>query len=242
MALADELVAAIGGVTVVARRRPATRAAVAGGLAFYPAVGLAVGAVAAVVAAALDGVSGLAAAAGGVAALAVATGARPSLGVAAATALLAPGDAATVRARLGKRPAVAGFVVAALALAVRVWAAARLPPPARTAAFLLAPMLGRWAVTVQCYGGTAPAPHGRAAAMIARARFREFGTASTIAFAATLGLIHAAGLVVLVAAALVTVGVRLAAHRRTAGMTGRLLDATTDLVETTTFVVLALLP
>jgi cobalamin synthase len=52
---------------------------------------------------------------------------------------------------------------------------------------------------------------------------------------------EAIGLVVLVAAALTTLGVRLTAHHRLGGLTGPLLAATREVVETVVLVVLALL-
>jgi adenosylcobinamide-GDP ribazoletransferase len=247
MGLTGELEAALGSLTVVGRRAatiaPATAAA---SLAFYPIVGLALGLAAAAGAAAPALVSAdvppLVSAAAGFAVLALATGGGSLRALATGVeALILPGSAERVRERLGSPPGLLGAVVGLAMLGVRLWAAARLPDPARTAAFVLAPMLGRWAIVVQCYGGPPAVVRDAAAPIVGRGRFREFGAASVVAFAATLGLVEAAGLFVLVSAALVTVGVRLFAHRRVGGLAAPLLGATAELVETTTFVVLAAL-
>ena len=221
MALAEELRAAVGSLTVFgrsdARARPQTLAAA---LAFYPAVGLLLGLVASGVAWAVDqGCPGFAGAAG-VLVLAALSGARVSRALAAAGAL--------------------GLSTAGLAFAAKLWSVTGLPAPARTAALLLAPMLGRWAIAVQCYGGM-PAAASGPAALAGRARFREFGIASVTAFAVTLAVADAAGLLVLVAAALATVALRVYGYRGAGRMTERLLAATAELVETVVMVAFALL-
>ena len=77
--------------------------------------------------------------------------------------------------------------------------------------------------------------------LIGRARFREFGWASVVGFSVTLGVGEAVGLAVLCVAALTTLGVRILAHRRVGGLTGRLLAATRELVETVVLVTLGVL-
>jgi len=243
VALVDELAAAVGCLTFLrcaAAGRP--RQALAAGLAFYPAVGLLLGAVAAGAASAVGvGFPALAGAAG-IVALEALAGGRPRRALGAVgSALLRPGGAAAALGRLRARPGPSGIAVALAALAAKLWAAAAVPPAARTVAFLLAPMLGRWAIVVQCYGGAPTHARGPAAVLVGRARFREFGWASLVAFGVTLALGEAVGLVVLLMAALVTVGLRVYVYRRIGGLTGRLLAASGELVETGTLAVLALL-
>src|SRR5438094_10126852 len=109
--------------------------------------------------------------AAGVLVLAALSGARVSRALAAAGAL--------------------GLSTAGLAFAAKLWSVTGLPAPARTAALLLAPMLGRWAIAVQCSGGM-PAAASGPAALAGRARFRGFGTASATAFAVTVAVADAA--------------------------------------------------
>jgi cobalamin synthase len=108
-------------------------------------------------------------------------------------------------------------------------------------ALALASMLGAWAITVQCYGGAPAGVPGTGAALVGRARFREFGWASLGALGVALAAGDAAGLVVVLVAAAVTVGVRVWAYRRLGGLTGHLLMATRELVETAVLVTLGLL-
>ena len=99
-----------------------------------------------------------------------------------------------------------------------------------TLLLVLAPMLGRWAVVVQCYGG-APAAESGAASLVGRARFREFGWASVTAIGAALVSAEAGGLAIVLGAALVTLGVRAFAYRRAQGLTSADLARTETLVE-----------
>ncbi|HYV56258.1 MAG TPA: adenosylcobinamide-GDP ribazoletransferase [Candidatus Nitrosopolaris sp.] len=235
--LMEDLGAAVGGLTVFRRAaRSARPESLAAGLAFYPVVGLALGLVAAGAAWLLS--SGPA----GVLVLLALGGGWASYGLAAAAeAALGAGGGSGTLVRLRAAPGWAGWGVAVVALALRLWAAAILPAPACTVALVLAPMLGAWAIVVQCYGGAPTQARGHARAVIGRARFREFGWASLLAFGVTLGMGEAIGLVVLLAAALTTLAVRVLAHRRVGGLTGRLLAATRELVETMVLVTLAIL-
>ena len=80
-----------------------------------------------------------------------------------------------------------------------------------------------------------------AAALVGRARFREFGWASVTALGMTLAVGEPIGLVIVLAASLATVGMRIGAYRRLGGLTGRLLAATRELVETVVLVTLGVL-
>jgi adenosylcobinamide-GDP ribazoletransferase len=240
MGLGQELRAAVGCLTALGPRADAPRDALAGGLAFYPVVGLAVGGVAAAVASAVGLVSARAAGPAGILALVLVSGGRGTRALAATTALLGGERPAARLAGLRGTPTPAGMAVAAAVLGLRAVAAAVLAAPARTTALLLAPMLGAWAIVVQCYGGTPAHARGTAAAVVGRARFREFGWASVVALGVTLATGEAIGLVVVLAASLTTIGVRIVAHRRIGGLTGRLLWATRELVETAVLGILAL--
>jgi len=189
-------------------------------LALYPVVGLAFGALAAGVAMATASVAPELAGPAGVLALEAASRLRPRRALAGASRL--------------------GWPLAAACLAVKLVAAAGVPAPALPSALLLASMLGRWAIVVLCYGGS-PIADAPGDELPGRAGFGEFGWASLTAFAVTMSAFEAVGLVLLLAAALVTLGVRVASHRRLGGVTGRVVLAAGELVETTTLAVLAAL-
>ncbi len=236
------LSAAVGSLTVLGDgARGASRQTLAESLAFYPAVGLGMGAVAAAVAAGVARIAPPLAGPAGVLVLEALAGGRPRRAFAAVASAVLGAGPTPVLERLRARPTPAGVVLALAALGVKLWAATALTPPARTAGLLLAPMLGRWAMVVQCYGGAPGRARGPAAALVGRARFEEFGWASLVAFAVTLSAAEAIGLLVLVVAAIATLAVRLWAHRRVGGMTGRLLAATAEVVESAVLLALALL-
>jgi adenosylcobinamide-GDP ribazoletransferase len=209
VAIAREIRAAVGAVAgVPALTRELPREALVGGLLFYPIVGALVGGLAAV-AAHLGALFGALAAA-----------------VAAVGVLALASRGATLRDLVA-----AGWIVPTAVLGAKVWAVAELPADARTLALPLAGMLGRWAVVVQCYGGSPAAARGLAAQLVGRARLREFGWASAVAFGTTLAALDAVGLVVLLAATLTTVGIRVLAYRRAGGVNGRVLGASSEMVE-----------
>jgi adenosylcobinamide-GDP ribazoletransferase len=231
VAIADEMRAAAGAVFGLgALGRDLPREAQVGGLVFYPLVGAGVGA-----------------AAGVVAAVAARLGALPSA-VAAVGSLAAASGGSTVRtlASVGResgqrRASLGGLALSASVLAAKVWAVRHIPGGGRVLALVLAAMLGRWAIVVQCYGGAPPAGSGQAAPLVGRARLREFGWASAIAFATTLAALDAVGLLVLLAATLTTIALRVAAYRRAGGVSGPLLDVSLELVETVVLLALAAL-
>jgi len=211
----------------------------AAGLAWLPLVGLGVGGIAALVATGVGwGRPRLAGVAGVLVLEAVAAG-RPRRALAAALhALGRRGTRDQTLARLRSRPDVPAIVAALVMLGLKLGAGARLGPW-RTIALLVAPMLARWSVVVQCHGGTPGNARGPAATLVGRARFREFGWASVTAIALTLALADGVGLAVVLAAALTTIGLRLKLNHRLAGLPGRLVAATGELVETVVLVILA---
>jgi adenosylcobinamide-GDP ribazoletransferase len=189
-------------------------------LALYPLVGLALGALAAA------------------AAMATASVAPALAGPAGVLALEA-------LSRLGPRRALAGVTrlgapLAAALFAVKLAAAAGVPRPALASALMLAAMLGRWAIVVLCYGG-ASLDREPGDELPGRAAFGEFGWASLTAFAVTLSVAEAIGLVLLLVAALVTLAVRIVSHRRVGGVNGRIVRAAGEVVETAVLAALAIL-
>ena len=135
--------------------RDLPREAQVGGLVFYPLAGAAIGGLAAAAAALASPLGRLPAAAVAIGMLAGASGGQTLRSLARA------GSGA------GGRPARAVLVGAVVAL--KVWAAWRIPDGARSVALVLAAMLGRWAVVVQCYGGT-PVPRAEGPARARRTR------------------------------------------------------------------------
>jgi len=231
VAIADEMRAAAGavfGLGALGRNLP--RDAQVGGLVFYPLVGAGVGGAAAVAAAAASPHGPLAAGIAGVLVLASASGGSTLAALARSWQGTAPG----VRS-------VAGIALAVAVVLAKIWAVSRLPDGGRAVGLVLAAMLGRWATVVQCYGGS-PAPgSGPAGQVIGRARLREFGWASTAAFATTLAALDAIGLVVLLAATLTTIAIRLGAYRRVGGVSGAVLGISLEMVEAVVLLVLAAL-
>jgi cobalamin synthase len=189
-------------------------------LALYPVVGLALGALAAGVAALTASVAPALAGPAGVLALEATSRGGPRRALAGMTRL--------------------GGVLAVVLLAAKLAAAASIPRPALASALMLAAMLGRWAIVVLCYGG-APLARAPGDELPGRAGFGEFGWASLTAFAVTLSLAEAVGLVLLVVAALVTLGVRIVSHRRAGGVGGQVVRAAGEMVETAVLGALAAL-
>jgi cobalamin synthase len=139
-----------------------------------------------------------------------------------------------LEALAGRRAGVGTLALGAVKLASLL----ALPPPARLLPLALAPVLGRWSVVVQCYGGK-PAPGEPPSSLVGRARFREFGWASVTAIGAALGCADALGLLVVVTVAAATVGLRVLAYRRAGGLTRADLECTDAVAEALVLAVLA---
>jgi hypothetical protein len=133
-----------------------------------------------------------------------------------------------------------GWLLPAALLVVKMVAAAAVPTPALASALILAAMLGRWSGVVLCYGGT-PITRAPADDPAERAGFGEFGWASLTAFAVTLSIAEAVGLVLLVVAALVTLGIRITTHHRGGGVSRRVVHSAAAMVETAVLLALAAL-
>ena len=235
MAWARELLAAVAHLSPVGSERFAfTDEEMAGSLAFYPAVGLALGVVTAIVSALALRWAGQPS--GGVAAVLLLEGwarGRHRRNIAALPALLLP------HRWSGRIITGLGVGVASLAFLLKLDCAVHMPPPTLWAACLLAPLLSRWAMVVQTHGGRREYAHGRAVQLVGRAGFREFGAASVCTFVVVLSTAQAIGLLLLLTVALTTLALRVIVAWRIGGFTGRLLGATTELIETVVFAVLA---
>ncbi|MGH7823069.1 MAG: adenosylcobinamide-GDP ribazoletransferase, partial [Candidatus Binatia bacterium] len=103
---------------------------------------------------------------------------------------------------------------------------------ARTLGLLLAPMVGRWSMVVLAHGSREAAPPGEASKFARELGSREFAVASVFALAVLLSLTEAFGLVVAIAAATLTVGLRVYLHRRLGGITDQSLGAAAEAAET----------
>jgi adenosylcobinamide-GDP ribazoletransferase len=140
-------------------------------------------------------------------------------------------------------PSVAGVAAVTLVTSGKVLALAVIAPPLSTAALMLAPVLGRWAVVVLAYGAK-PIRAGsdnRFIVTMGRVTFREFGWASVMAFAISFSVAEALGLIAVVAAAVLATALRLLAHRWFGGVSGDMLGAAVELVEAVVLATIAVL-
>jgi cobalamin synthase len=218
-ALAAQLATALAYLTAVPLR---PRAPLGESAAFFPAIGLALGALAVAIDGVLDDLPrimlrNLML----VLALVVATRRRHVLAAArlAGGARRAVGAAAVV--------SVVGFKLAALS---------QVAPELRDTALLYAPMLGRWAMIVLAFGSL----RARAgeSALGRGMTFREFGLGSVFALLVTLATVAARGLVAILVLAVVTVAARIAAHRRWGGVSDDVAAAGSELGEAVALVIL----
>lgn len=193
---------------------------IARGGAFFPALGLVLGALVAAPVLALEPL-------------------LPGPAVAAAALVLLW---AASRGRLPRAVArLAGRGALVVLLVVKAAALAMLSGGALGLALVLAVTLGRWALVVQAYGSQAGDGDVVAATLAREAKFREFSIASVTAMAATLALSNAIGVLLLVAVATVTIGVRVAVHARVGGVTETSLTAGGEIAETMALAVCAAL-
>ena len=232
MAWARALWAAVTTVTPVAVGRGTfTDDELVRGMALYPIVGFFLGLCTAVVGTAVSSLAGQPLA--GLTVVALLDGwsmGRHRCGVARLTTL--------VGGHVHDVTGLGGIAVAALGLMAKALAAIRMSPAALAAACVLAPMFGRWAMVVQAHGGRDDLARGLAARLVGRAGFREFGIASVCTFMIAMSTGHAVGLLLLVAVALETVGLRVLVAYRLGGFTGGLLGASAEVAETVVFAVL----
>jgi len=129
---------------------------------------------------------------------------------------------------------------AAPAIVARWGALAFVPAGVRPEALVLAALLGRWGIVVQCHGGRRATIEtaGSLGGLLGRAEFREFGGASVLALGIALSRAQLVGLIVASIAAGTTLAIRIAAHRLRGGLDERWLGATADAVEVVTLALL----
>lgn len=216
---------------------------VARGGAFFPALGLVLGALVAAALALLEPLlpSPLLALLG-VGLLWLASGGTlpRALGRVATTALSARGDRATKLAALdAPRIGAGGVLVLALVLLAKGLALSVLQGSTLVLTVVLALMLGRWAIVVQAYGSLAARPDDLAAVFVREMKFGQFGVASVTAMAATLAFSNAMGIVLLLGVATATVGLRILVHRWLGGVVPATLEAGGELAETVALLVCA---
>ena len=210
---------------------------------FYPVVGLAVGAMLAlldwVVASAL---SQEIASVLLVAALAIVSGGRQLEGFANTADGLIGGRARewalTIMRdrRLGTFGAAAVFFL----LILKVRAIDLISDPGRVVAFLCAPVLGRWAMVVLAHGSREAGPADAGRKFDRGVTFREFAVASVFSFSLLLVLADASGLGILIAVAGITVGLRIYFHRRLGGITAQTLGAVAETAEAVALLLFAM--
>jgi cobalamin synthase len=225
------------------RRRGLEPGAVARGGAFFPALGLVLGAL---VAAALSSVEARLprplVATLGVALLALLSrGTLPRALGCVARAVLARGRdrAATVAALDGPGMGVSGTLVLALLLTAKGLALSVLGGSTLAFAVVLAVALGRWGLVVQAYGSLAARPDDLAAVFVREMKFGQFGVASVTAMAGTLALSNAIGILLLLSVATTTVGARILVHRWLGGVVPATIEASGELAESVALLVCA---
>lgn len=238
-AMAREVPAAA--VYLVAGRRDALDLEeVARGGAFFPVLGLALGAAAVLIVWAAESFGGTAV--GPLVAVAALTGLTAGAlprGTAGAVALaLSPRDAIETGV-VGTGARAAGLLAALATTGAKWWALSVTPPEAISLSLPLAMMLGRWAFVVQAYGSQSAREDGVGGVFPRAMQFREFGLASVSAMALTLILANAIGLVLILWTATQTIVVRILVHSRAGGVGERSLAAGADLAEVSTLLLCA---
>lgn len=109
----------------------------------------------------------------------------------------------------------------------------------RSAALLLAPMLGRWACVVMAYSSRPARDEGIGALLVQGVAFREFGLSSVFTLIVVFTLVEVGGLLIFLGLAIAIIGWILYCNRRLDGITGDLISALGEIVETATFCLFA---
>jgi adenosylcobinamide-GDP ribazoletransferase len=201
---------------------------------YYPLIGLAMGG--AMAAAAALGGGGF----GSLAALALATalsGARPVAGLSRTLVSLAPKRSLSPIARLhgARRPAVVAGAAAILLL--ELFCLVHLDR-LRSIGLLFAPMLGRCAMVVLAVGSRQARADGRRTKLAPAIGFNHFAVASTLTFAVVFLVAEFLGLLLVLACAALTIGLRVFFHWWFGGVERTTLAAGCEAVQ---LLVLALL-
>ena len=125
-----------------------------------------------------------------------------------------------------------GLAAALVSTLVKWGSLAETPSGALGLSVPMAVMLGRWAFVVLAYGSQSAGPSGAGAVLPRAMEFREFSFASVFTMATCLVLADAIGLIFLLWTAAQTVVVRIAVHRWWGGVSRSTLAAGAELAET----------
>ncbi len=138
--------------------------------------------------------------------------------------------------RLGTSGAAAIFFL----LVLKVRSLDLVSDPIRLAGVWLPPMVGRWAMVFLARGSSDAAVSGGARKLDDAITMRELALSTAFVFLVLVLTTEALGLLVLIAAGVVTAGLRLYFHRRLGGITSQSLDAAAEAAETVAFLIFAL--
>lgn len=136
---------------------------------------------------------------------------------------------------------VSGVIVLLGILGLKIVALASLSSGYRGAALLLAPMLGRWAGVVMAYSSRPARTHGLGALFVNGVEFREFGAASVMTLGVVFTLVEVGGVLLFLGLAGVIICWTLYCNRRLDGVTGDTIGALSEIVETVSVCVFAVL-
>lgn len=190
---------------------------------YYPLVGLALGAaMVAIDRAAATVATPLVAGTAAIGFHTMATRGRPLAGL--ARTLLGMIDN-----RIARSPAAAALTQVAI-FGVTVWVVGRIDG-ARIAALLFAPMLGRCAMVVMATGSRAARADGRLVKYAPDLTFREFGIASTAAFALVFLTTNFLGFLMVLVTGATTIALRLTLHWRLGGVDRSSLHGSGEFVQ-----------
>jgi len=200
---------------------------------YYPLVGLALGAAMAVVDHALIArTSPLIASTAVVGLHVLATRGRPVAGLARTACRF-------VAAPLARSTAAVAIIEVAL-FAAAVWIVTQIVD-GRLVALLFAPMLGRSAMVVMATGSRQARDDERLMRFSRELTFREFGIASTAAFALVFATTNFLGFLLVLVTGLATIALRVLLHWRLGGVDRDSLHATGEVVQLAVFGLMAVL-
>ena len=127
---------------------------------------------------------------------------------------------------------VSGVMVLLGILGLKIFALSSLSSGYRTAALLLAPMLGRWACVVMAYSSRPARTEGLGTLFVNGVGFREFGVASVMTLGVVFTLVEVGGLLLFIGLAGIIICWILYCNRRLDGVTGDTIGALGEIVET----------
>jgi adenosylcobinamide-GDP ribazoletransferase len=133
-----------------------------------------------------------------------------------------------------------GTIALVFVIMLKVFALAGVGGAPRYAAIYMATGLGRWAMVALASGLDYLRPEGAGAAMLSRDRRRNLKTATLIAMVALVPLVKLHAVRACVAAALMTLALRSFYRRWMGGVTGDLIGAAGEIVETAVLIAVTL--